>query len=50
MYTTYTNFNEWNNLAVPEKGRKFVTCDIPNKFKFTYWIFVPKELENNRGH
>lgn len=48
MYNTYTDYNVWKNLEV-KNGRKFFTCDIANDFKFTYWVFVAKELENKRG-
>ena len=39
-YTLYDNYYYWKNLEIPEKGRKFFTCDIANGFKFEYWIFV----------
>jgi len=48
MYTKFYNYYEWKNLEVIN-GRKFFTCDIADNFKFVYWIFVPKEVENHRG-
>lgn len=50
MYQTFDDYYQWKNLKLPVdsdgniKGKKFFMCDIPNNFKFTYWVFIPTEL------
>ena len=54
MYTTHDSYYDWLKIQLPidnegnVKGKKFFTCDISNKFKFVYWVFIPKEIEKKR--